>query len=286
MIDLHLHTQASDGTWTPEQAVAEAAKAGLSALAFTDHDSLASVAAGMAEARRRGLGFVVGVEITAGSNRDELLHILGYGVDGEHAALAAVLADNQAVWDENERRSVESLARLGIHISKERYDHWCAHRERGGWATLNCLVEMGLVTGYRDYFAKYFGPGKPAYVESEFTAPDRVIAAIKEAGGVPVLAHPGAYDPEGRTILDRPGFLEDLTAMGIGGFEAYANENSPEVAAHLLAYCRKRGLLVTGGSDCHGSFVPARKLGVPAVPDDLLAPLLERLKPAGYVRPA
>lgn len=283
MIDLHLHTQASDGTWTPAEAMAEAAKTGLSAVAFTDHDSLASVAAGMEEARRLGLVFVVGVEITAGSNREGLLHILGYGVDPDHPSLRAVLAKNQAAWEENERRSVANLARLGIEIDPERYAHWAAHRERGGWPTLNCLIELGLVTGYRDYFAKYFGPGRPAYVETEFAAPAEVIAAVKAAGGVPVLAHPGAYDPEGRTVLDRPGFLDGLVEMGIEGLEAYANENSPAVTAYLLAYSRERRLLVTGGSDCHGTFVPERRIGVPPVPDECLEPLLRRIRPGSFV---
>lgn len=285
MIDLHLHTQASDGTWTAAEAVAAAARAGMSAAAITDHDSLASVAAGLEEARRRGICFVAGVELTAGSSRTELLHILGYGVDAERPEFRAILDYNQAAWKENERASVASLARLGIGIEDERYAYWEAHRERGGWPTLNCLVELGLVADYREYFAKYFGRGRPAFVETEFAPPTEVIAAIKAAGGVAVLAHPGAYDPEGRTILERPGFLDGLVEMGIDGCEAYANENSPEVTAHLLEYCRRRDLLVTGGSDCHGDFVPHRRIGLPPVPDEILAPLLERLRPESYVIP-
>lgn len=283
MIDLHLHTQASDGSWTPARMVREAAKIGLRAIAFTDHDSMSSVDEGLALAKEAGLRFLAGVEITASLEGAEFVHLLGYGVDGRDARLRAVLAANQAAWAENERRSLENLAKLGIHISKERYDYWACHREPGGWPTLNCLVELGLVKGHRDYFDKYFGLGRPAYVETIFADPAEVIGAIKTAGGVPVLAHPGAYDPAGRTVLDRPGFLDGFVRMGLEGLEAFANENSPAVTEHLLTYCREHDLLVTGGSDCHGEFVAGRILGRPPVPDEYLPPLLARLKRGSYV---
>ncbi len=283
MIDLHLHTRASDGTWTPEEALNAAARFGLTAAAFADHDSLASTAAGMAIARRLSLRFIRAVEISAGSNAEGILHILGYGVDPGHPRLRAVLAANQAAWDENERLSLQALARLGIHVSPERYAYWTRHREAGGWPTYNCLVEMGLVADHREYFNRYFGPGRPACVTSTFAAPAEVVAAVKAAGGVPVLAHPGADDPEGRAILGRPGFLDSLIALGIEGFEAYAVENSPAVTEYLLAYSRARGLLITGGSDCHGTFVAGRRLGHPPVPDECLPPLLARLRPGTYV---
>lgn len=283
MIDLHLHTQASDGTWTPEEALTAAARFGLTAAAFADHDTLASTAAGMAVAPRLGLRFIRAVEITAGSDVEETLHILGYGVHPDHPQLRAVLAANQAAWAENERLSLANLARLGVAITPERHAYWASHREAGGWPTYNCLIEMGLVADHREYFDRYFGPGRPARVTSTFSAPAAVIAAVKAAGGVPVLAHPGAYDPKDRTILDRPGFLDGLVALGIEGLEAYANENTPAVTEYLLAYARERNLLITGGSDCHGTFVAGRRLGHPQVPDACLPPLLARLRPGSYV---
>lgn len=283
MIDLHLHTQASDGTWSPDQAVAEAARIGLHAIAFADHDSLASVAVGMRAARGRGLRFVIATEITSGASAEESLHILGYGVDPANPRLRSVLACNQEAWRANERSSLINLARLGIVISQLRYDYWAAHREAGGWPTYNCLAELGLVRDHRDYFAKYFGPGCPAHVETAFVPPAEAIAAIKDAGGVAILAHPGAYDPAGRTVLERPGFLDGIVGLGIDGLEAIANENSPEVTEHLLAYCRARGLIITGGSDCHGGFVAGRTLGRPPVPDEHLPPLLARLRPGSHV---
>lgn len=283
MIDLHLHTQASDGTWTPAEAVREAVKAGLKAIAFADHDSLAAIEAGRAAAAKHGLRFLHCVEITATDTAGDNLHILGYGVDPEAPELQRTLAKNQAVWNENERLSGESLARLGIKIDPQRYAYWQKHRQLGGWPTYNCLVEMGLVGSPGEYFAKYFGPGRPAFVHSVFIPPAEAIQAIKAAGGVPVLAHPGAYDPAGRTIMERPGFLDALVLMGLEGLETIARENGPAVGEYLLAYARRHALLATGGSDCHGDFIPERRLGDQNVPDAFLAPLLARLRPGTYV---
>lgn len=283
MIDLHLHTRASDGTWTAEETVREALRAGLGALAITDHDSVASVAAGMAAAARLGLRFLSGVELTASWEDEEDLHILGYGVDLEDPALRGILDRNQAAWAENERQSLDRLASMGVAISAERYAYWREHTEQGGWPTLNCLKEMGLVQDYREYFAKYFGPGRPAHVHTRFAAPAAVVDAVHEAGGVAILAHPGAYDPENRRIMERSGFLEQLVEMGLDGCEAIANENTPAETEYLLAFCRRRGLVATGGSDCHGRFVPDRFIGRPPVPDGYLPPLLERLRAGSYV---
>ena len=285
MIDLHIHTRASDGTWTAEQAAEAAADFGLRALAIADHDTLASAAAGMTAARRLGLGFITAVEITAGSDGEEILHILGYGVDADEPSLQRTLRDNQESWEENERQSHLNLARLGVMIDRERYDYWAEHREAGGWPTYNCLVEMGLVASYEEYFEEYFGPGKPAYVANSFVQLETAIAAIKRAGGVPILAHPGAYDARNRTVLDRPGFLDFIVEMGIEGFEAYARANNPAVTTHLLAFCGRHGLLVTGGSDCHGGFAAGRRLGYPEVPDTCLPPLLARLSSEMYYIP-
>ncbi|NLG83062.1 MAG: PHP domain-containing protein [Firmicutes bacterium] len=282
MIDLHVHTRFSDGTWTPEEGVAAARRAGVSALAFTDHDAVEAVGPGMAAAVREGLGFISGVEISAGSSADPV-HLLGYGIDPDHPALREVLAKNQAAWEENERLSLERRARLGVVISPERYEYWRRHREAGGWPTLNCLVEMGLVTDYREYFDRYFGPGRPAYVETTFVAPAEAIAAIKAAGGVPVLAHPGAYHPEGKTILERQELLAEMVALGIEGLEVYSQANSPAVQEFLSAYAREHDLLVTGGSDCHGEFIPARRLGFPPVPDECFTALLARMNPERVV---
>ena len=213
------------------------------------------------------------------------------GLAAIEAVVKCLSAGDHVVSEENVyggtyRMFTQVLARLGIEIGPERYAHWAAHRERGGWPTLNCLMEMGLVADYREYFDRYFGPGRPAYVETAFIAPGEAIAAIKAAGGVPVLAHPGAYDPAGRSVLEREDFLDEMVALGIEGLEVYSQANPPAVREFLLAYCRRHDLLVTGGSDCHGDFIPARRLGIPPVPDEYLEPLLRRLRPGKYVRPA
>jgi predicted metal-dependent phosphoesterase TrpH len=276
-IDLHLHTQASDGTITADELITLAAKEGLTAIAITDHDSTASLQAGAVAAARNNLTFIPGVEISASYSPDVSLHILGYGIDEGNKDLQRVLAENQKAWDKSEEDSIISLQKLDIKIDRERHEYWKTCHQEGGWPLLNVLREMGLVTGVSDYFGKYFGYGKPAYITIEFVSPQEAIAAIKSAGGVPVLAHPGLYFEGVKKLITEPGFLSKITSWGIRGLEAIACGHSEEETNYLLTYCQTHDLLVTGGSDYHGGFV-GRTLGLPEVDEAYLSPLLHEIK--------
>jgi predicted metal-dependent phosphoesterase TrpH len=276
-IDLHLHTQGSDGTWTPKELVRQAKAVGLKAIAVTDHDAVASVPEAAVEAQQANLTFIPGVEISASLTNKLALHILGYGIHPESPELQSVLAKNQVSWEQSEYDSIENLAKLGIRIDPERYRYWRTDRTRGGWPLCNTLQEMGVINGLGDYFGKYFGEGCPAYVEILFVLPQEAIKAIQAAGGVPVLAHPGLYKEDGKLLYKDPGFIEQLTTLGIEGIEAYNGEHTEEATADLLALAQQKGLLITGGSDCHGEFA-GRCIGKPVVDDRYLAPLLHRIQ--------
>lgn len=140
----------------------------------------------------------------------------------------------------------------------------------------NTMKEMGLVRDVSEYFDKYFGVGRPAYITITFTPPQEVIQAIKAAGGVPVLAHPGLYVEDDIKLMSRPSFQQTILSWGIEGLEAIAGSHSPEETAFYLSFCQKHGLLVTGGSDYHGSFA-GRRLGTPVMDDAYLPPLLEAI---------
>lgn len=275
-IDLHLHTQASDGTLTPEKLIEEAAKAGLKAVAITDHDTTDSLAAGAKAAAREGLAFIPGVEISASYNPDTALHFLGYGIDPADQRLQEILAFNQAAWDKSEEDSIEALERLKITIDPKRYDYWKNHRQLGGWPLFNVMKEMGLVADVQEYFDKYFGLGKPAYITIEFVSPPEAIAAIKKAGGAPILAHPGLYYDGVQKLITQADFRKELISWGVRGLEAIASGHSEEETNYLLTYCQSYNLLVTGGSDFHGGFA-GRTLGLPQVDDAYLAPLLDEI---------
>lgn len=276
-IDLHLHTQASDGTMTADELIALAAREGLHAISITDHDSTASLQAGAVAAAKNNLTFIPGVELSASYSPDVSLHILGYGIDKDNKDLQRVLAENQKAWDKNEEDSIAALQKLDIKIDRERHEYWKTRYEQGGWPLLNVLKEMGLVTGVDDYFGKYFGYGKPAYLTYEFVTPQEAIAAIKSAGGVPVLAHPGLYFEGVKKLITEPGFLSKIVSWGIGGLEAIACGHSEEETNYLLTYCQTHDLLVTGSSDYHGGFA-GRTLGLPEVDEAYLSPLLHAVK--------
>jgi predicted metal-dependent phosphoesterase TrpH len=276
-IDLHLHTQGSDGTWTPRELVQQAKAAGLTAIAVTDHDEVVSIPEAKREAQQAGLTFVPGVEISSSLTRELALHILGYGIRPDAPELQRVLTKNQQAWDKSEYDSIANLAKLGIQVDPDRYQYWRGDRTRGGWPLCNVLQEMGVIDGLGDYFSKYFGLGGPAYVEIIFVQPNEAIDAIRAAGGVPVLAHPGLYRENGKLLYQEASFLETLMAFGIEGIEAYNGEHTEEATADLLVLAQQKGLLITGGSDCHGDFA-GRCIGKPVVDDRYLGPLLERIQ--------
>lgn len=277
-IDLHLHTQTSDGTWSPQRIVEEVQKAGLSAFAVTDHDATDALGATAAEAAQAKIPFIPGVEISTSYTQDLQLHILGYGIDPSSHALRSVLSNNQASWEKSEYDSIANLAKLGIHVDIGRYEYWRTQRQQGGWPLLNALREMGVIKGLNDYFTGYFGLGKPAYVEILFVSPVEAVAAIHKAKGVPVLAHPGLYKEEGELLFRNEKFLDEILSWGIEGIEVFSSSHTPEISQELLEVASSHGLLVTGGSDCHGDFAPGRCLGVPVVDDCYLIPLEERIR--------
>jgi predicted metal-dependent phosphoesterase TrpH len=258
-VDLHIHTTASDGTWTPAETVAAVRAASVGLFAVTDHDTAANVAATGRLAAEAGLGFLPGVEISV-TLAGHLFHILGYGIDPEGGALRRILAANTALMEEVDHDSIRKLAAAGFPIA---YDEFCAYDHdpgRGGWKSLSYLIDKGLCTGVGDFFAELFN-AKRGIVFPEFPHPAAAIAAIKEAGGVPVLAHPGSefHGPALEETLDM------FAAQDIEGVECFHLCHDAVTTKRAVEWCDRHKLLITGGSDCHGGFVPSRRLGVPEI---------------------
>jgi predicted metal-dependent phosphoesterase TrpH len=257
-VDLHLHTCASDGRWTPQQLVTEVRRAGIGLFAVTDHDSLGSLAEAARLARARGLGFLSGVELSSRLD-GQLLHLLAYGFDPADPAMASFVAANEARLVRADDEAVRVLVEAGYPISYDDYVAYHWDRRRGGWKSYNFLLDRGFCHGVWDYFDRLFGADRP-HPEPEFPAPEEVIATARTAGAVVILAHPGAHFYNG---LDVQG-LDRLVEMGVQGLECYSFHHDEARTRRFLDYCRRRDLLVTGGSDCHGGFVK-RPLGVPPV---------------------
>jgi hypothetical protein len=272
-IDLHLHTIASDGQWTPDQLVAEVQRAGIGLFAITDHDALGSLARAAELVVDSGLAFLPGVELSARLN-GQLYHLLAYGVDPTDPALNAFAQANDARLHAASDEGIRMLAAAGYPLSLEDYAAYSWDRSRGGWKELNFLIDRGLCRDVVAYFNELFC-GELAHPQADFPPPEEAITVARRAGGTVVLAHPGAayYDgPDSRR-------LDDLVEMGLQGVECFSSYHDPATVHRFLDYCRSRDLLVTGGSDCHGPEFGRRNLGVPPVyaHDLRLGPLYERV---------
>lgn len=269
--DLHIHTTASDGTWTPQEVVEHVQAAGIGLFAVADHDTLEGALA-VADIVRRtpdAPRFLPAVEISTLLD-GALVHILGYGVRPDHPSLNDLLRANRARLEWVNEETLRRMARAGYPVDLKAYTVYQNDPRRGGWKGLNFLIDSGLCRDVRDFFERIFvDPVRPPI--PDFPHPAEAVAQIREAGGVPVLAHPGGS-------LRHLGPIEEALApfleFGIAGVECYTPYHSPETTARCRAFCARHDLLVTGGSDCHGAFA-GRPLGVPPVTvDDLrLGPL-------------
>ncbi len=246
MIDLHLHTTASDGLCSPGELVDEAARAGVTTLAVTDHDTTAAVAEVSAHCAAAGLGFVAGIEITAFENGADV-HILGYFLDPASAPLSAFLAKQRESRVERVKAIAARLQMVGAAIDMgpllER-----ANRQDGGSVgrplVARALVAAGHAVDTNDAFARWLAPGKPGFVPRGGATSEEVIAIIHDAGGLASLAHPGLAGIDGR--------IPALRDAGLDALEAYHSDHDAATRDRYLRMAEDLSLLVTGGSDYHG----------------------------------
>ncbi|WP_093182642.1 PHP domain-containing protein [Sanguibacter gelidistatuariae] len=254
VIDLHTHSNASDGTESPAALVAAAAEAGLDVVALTDHDTTAGWAEAAGAARRFGVALVPGTEFSARA-RGVSVHLLSYLHDPAHEALVLQNAEVQAARTERARRMVGRLA-VDYAIT---WEDVLAHTEPGTTIgrphIADALVALGYLPDRSAAFSSILRPGTPYYVPH--FAPDglEVIRAVRDAGGVPVFAHPGA-DGRGRVVPDE--VIEEMAAAGLVGLEVYHRDNSQAQQVRLTEIARSLGLLMTGSSDYHGTGKPNR----------------------------
>lgn len=270
-IDLHTHSNHSDGVHAPAVLVDLARWKGISALSLCDHDSLEGYPELRAAARRDGVEIITGVELSCEYvGRD--LHVLGYGVDTDNEPLQKLLRDFRATRQRRGMLIVEKLAAQGVRIDIEKVLARAAGGALGRPHIAAALLEAGYVSDHPQAFARYIGEGCPAYVEKYKMLPDEAVAAIHAAGGLAFIAHPGYY-------LQDEGAFRALLGRGFDGIEVYHPHHQPAIVARLLAIARDHGLLISGGSDFHG-FAGRDNLGEPPVPYALLERIKETLAKA------
>ena len=257
--DLHIHTTASDGTWDPRQLIGELGRAGIGVFAVTDHDSTANVAEAIELARGAGLKCIPGVELNSTKDGHNY-HILGYGMDLESPALRELCRHNIGLLEQKDDDSIRVLIEKGENLSMEEFHRYEYDRHRGGWKALAYLIDKGICRDVNEFFQRIFTAenhlGFP-----EFPSVAEVVDVIHRAGGLAICAHV-ASDFHGAGLEE---CMPRMREEDLDGFECFHCNHSPENSLKLEEYCRRQGLCITGGSDCHGSFVPSRHLGVPAV---------------------
>lgn len=276
-IDLHTHSSCSDGSLSPAQLVREAARAGLAAIALTDHDTMAGVKEAKIAGEAAGVEVIPGIEISVDlDGRD--IHILGYGADPDNPELRAVLAELQARRENRNRAILDHLDRLGVGLNR---DELAASTTGliGRPHIARQLVHHRHANSIDHAFRRFLGENGRAYVTAGKYPADEIIRVIRAAGGMAVFAHPTSLD---HNLKGVPAIVEKLARLGLGGIEVYYPGHNRKICQALLDLAECRQLAVTGGSDYHGTLKPEIKLGgapvMPAIPYRLLAELKERLK--------
>ncbi|NMA33801.1 MAG: PHP domain-containing protein [Clostridiaceae bacterium] len=263
-VDLHTHSTASDGSMTPAELVRHAYESGLSAVALTDHDTVAGVEEALEEGARTGIEVIAGVEISVslsgwGMKFENEMHLLGYFFDGGYEPILTTLEELRRRREQRNPRVIEKLNEMGFDITMEEVAAKAPGDVVGRGHIAKVLMEKGYTASIDEGFERFLAAGKPAYVSKEKLTPEQGIAVILQSGGVPVLAHPVLMGLQREQLMV---VLKRLKAAGLRGIEALYSENSPEQTREMLELAEKTGLRVTGGSDFHGSIKPDIKIGV------------------------
>ncbi len=258
MVDLHTHTTASDGTLAPAELVELAARRGVTALALTDHDTVAGLPEALARGRERGVEVVPGVEVGVQWDEDGAMHLLGYFVRHEDQALLRRLGELCGWRRDRAQEIVQRLNEAGVQVSFEQVEAVGPGCALGRPHVAQALLKAGAVRSVGEAFQRYLRRGRPGYVARAMPSPDDGIALLHAAGGVAVLAHPSTLR------LGRQGLkscLEQLQGWGLDGIEVYSSGHGAAQRETYLVLAGERGLLVTGGSDFHGATKPDIQLG-------------------------
>ncbi len=278
MIDLHCHSCFSDGTHTPAELISLAEQGGLSALALTDHDTTGGLDLFFEAADHSAVQAVAGIELSA-EYGEIPLHILGYLFNPLEPALQAALERVQQGRTDRNVQILENLNRLGYELTHEDVQKHAGSRVVGRPHFAAALMEKGHFSHPHKIFRQLLGKGKAAYADRRRLSPEQCVELIAEAGGVPVIAHPGQMRIPSRKLRR---LVRRLKEHGLGGLEVWHPTHKEHQSAAFLRMCADIDLVATGGSDFHGARTPHLSLGTGfgdlSVPDTVLEKLTDRLK--------
>lgn len=281
-IDLHTHSTASDGTVPPAGIVRLAAQEGLSAIALTDHDTVAGLPEFLAAGRELGITAVPGVELAV-RGPSGTMDILGLWLPEHPAGLIEALTFLNARRAERNRDIAKRLASLGLDVTYEEIEAKAAGGTVGRPHIAQVLRDKGYVRSVQEAFETWIGDTGKAYLPKEVLKPETAVQLLKAEGATVLLAHPGHYR---LTHKDLEKFLKSMAPHGMDGLEAYYPDHDARHTRLYMDMARRLDMLPSGGSDYHGRIKPDNRIGKPPIPDAVLEALLERRSRQGLPVPS
>jgi hypothetical protein len=261
-IDLHTHTTFSDGTLTPDELVSEAIKHDITALAVTDHDTLLGIGPTLDAAGKKPVTIVPGVELSIDMElrNGGYIHLLGLFIDHRDKTLTGRLATLRQARDERNQKILKKLNDLNIKISADELDRQAGKGSAGRPHIAELMRQKGYVENLKEAFTRYLAEGAPAHVDREKLGFRDACTLIHQAGGLAILAHPVSLNITDELELER--MLLKLRSLGMDGLEVYSSFHRRNFSERLLIMAEVHGLLISGGSDFHGTNKPDIRLGL------------------------
>lgn len=273
VVELHTHSNMSDGLESPEKLMQRAKRAGIRAISLTDHDTVAGLSRAGAEAERLGMEFIPGIEFTC-DHDDRSVHLLGHFIRPDAPRLAAQIKTRGFARVERMGEMIDRLGRCGLRLDKE--DFFAAYADspsitRGQLGAY--MLEKGFARSRAEVFGKYIGESAPCYVELNTLTPFDALELIHDAGGAATLAHP--------LLSECDDIVPALAVAGLAGIEVEHPSQDADAQRHYRKIAEECGLLCMGGSDCHGAPHKQDRLEQYSQPLSLLLELSERAKTRG-----
>ncbi len=255
-IDLHIHSNKSDGSMTPAQLVGHAKEAGLAAVSLTDHDCIDGVREALGEGEKAGLEVVPGIEFSAKSQTET--HILGYYIDTENTDILNALEEIKRVRTERTEETSRLLQKLGFDVSVEEVLKIAPGGIVGRAHFARVMANKGYVSSVKEGFERYLASGKPAYSDRQHLTAAEAVRLIKGAGGLAFAAHLHLMrKPDGELY----NFIKELKEEGLDGVEGYYTEYTPKMQEKYQNLAESLGLLISGGTDFHAEMKPHIRIG-------------------------